>query len=119
MSLTEWMQPVIIGLLGTGMFFIVVASLGVVRLPDIYTRMHAATKASTLGMALVLLATGFYFGTASAITKVLLAIAFQFLTAPAASHILARAAYERRAPMWENTLADELRERWQDEDLVP
>jgi multicomponent Na+:H+ antiporter subunit G len=74
-----------------GAVFVLLAGVGVLRFRDVYARMHAATKASTLGIALI--------GLASAIaldggrTKVLIAVAFIFVTAPSAAHFVGRAAY--------------------------
>ena len=96
-------------LLGT--FLITVTGLGLLRLPDTFCRMHAAGKAGTLGVVLIILASVIAFaGTASDVTiRGLLAIFFQFLTAPAATHLLARASYVCDYPLSERTAVDELR----------
>ncbi|HYB97648.1 MAG TPA: monovalent cation/H(+) antiporter subunit G [Candidatus Limnocylindrales bacterium] len=94
-----------------GTFFTVVACVGLVRLPDIYCRMHAAGKAGTLGVALMILAVAIWFAAAEPGTAVraLLAILFQFFTTPAATHVLSRAAYLTGYPRCELTIVDELR----------
>jgi multicomponent Na+:H+ antiporter subunit G len=96
-------------LLGT--FLIVVTCLGLVRLPDVFCRMHAAGKAGTMGMGLLTLAAVLAFAGAgqSVTVRGVLAIFFQFLTAPAATHLLARASYVRGYSIWERTAVDELK----------
>ena len=81
-------------LASAGLFFMLVAAIGVLRMPDLFTRMHAAAKASTLGISGILLAALIYFqASASVSTKVLLIILFLFLTAPVGAHALGRAAF--------------------------
>lgn len=80
-------------LLGAGLTF--VAALGLFRLPDLYTRMHAASKAGTAGSGVLLLAVAIQSGEADTWIKCLLAIVFFFLTAPVAAHLLAKAAVRR------------------------
>ncbi len=98
-------------LIVTGSAFMLVAGLGVVRMPDLFMRMQAATKAATLGAGCMLLAVAVHFGDLMIVTRALLVIAFIFLTAPVAAHTIARAAYSVGTPLWEGTLADELRGR--------
>lgn len=80
-------------LLGT--FFIFSGSLGIFRFPDVYTRLHAATKASTLGIACILVgAFIFLYGEHQVVSgKLLLAILFILLTAPVSGHMISRAAH--------------------------
>jgi multicomponent Na+:H+ antiporter subunit G len=94
-----------------GTFLIVVACIGLVRFPDIYTRMHAAGKAGTLGMSTLILAAMLFFflHDVSVVLRGVLAIFFQFLTTPAATHILSRASYITGYPQHERTAVDELR----------
>jgi multicomponent Na+:H+ antiporter subunit G len=87
----------------------VLAAVGLVRLPDLFTRMQASTKASTLGVACMLLAVAIYFGTLGVTTRALLVIVFFFLTMPVAAHMIGRAAYFSGIPLWQNTVVDELR----------
>ncbi len=93
-----------------GTFFMVVTSFGLLRFPDLYCRMHAAGKAGTLGIILVILSTVVHFAPdgPSVPVRGLLAIWFQMLTTPAATHLLARAAYVGRYPRTELTVIDEL-----------
>lgn len=96
-------------LLGT--FLMVVTGLGLLRLPDVFCRMHAAGKAGTLGVVLIILGTVVALaGTANDVWfRGLLAVLFQFLTTPAATHLLARAAYLCEYPLSERTAVDELK----------
>lgn len=75
-----------------GTLFMLISAIGIVRLPDVYARMHAAGKASTLGVACILLSAGLYFSGAEFFRMVLL-IALLFITAPVAVTTMARAAY--------------------------
>ncbi|MFT4175306.1 MAG: monovalent cation/H(+) antiporter subunit G [Luteolibacter sp.] len=73
-----------------GGFFALVAALGIFRFPDFYSRIHAATKASTFGIGFAGIAAALAFGTASAWIKMIAAIAFLFITLPIAAHLLGR-----------------------------
>lgn len=92
----------------SGTFFMVIAAIGLLRLPDLFTRMHASTKAVSLGVGILLVATAAYYGAYGIWTKALLTTVFIFLTAPVASHMIARAAYLTRVPRWEKTVVDEM-----------
>lgn len=82
-----------------GLFFVFVAAVGVLRLPDLYCRAHALGKAMTLGIIFFLLALGLYVAEASWV-KIGIAIMFQFVTIPVASHLLCLVAYRQRAERW-------------------
>ena len=86
------MADVIVGSLAiAGALFVLLAGVGVLRLPDLYARMHAATKASTVGIALVGIAGAIAIDGGTA--KIVLAVAVIFVTAPSAAHFIGRAAY--------------------------
>lgn len=97
------------GLMLSGAIFMLLAGLGVVRMPDLYTRMSATSKAATLGSGLVMLAAAFHFGEFSITVRVLAIIVFLLLTVPIAAHMIGRAAYFDGVPLWEGTVLDELR----------
>ena len=78
-------------------------------MPDVYARMHVATKPATLGITLCLAGAALRADSASTATKLVLAIVFQLVTTPAAGHLLGRAAHAARAPVSEYTVVDELR----------
>lgn len=94
-----------------GTFLTLVACIGLIRFPDVFCRMHAAGKAGTLGVSLVLVAVGiFFFATEPTVPlRAGLAIFFQFLTTPAATHLLARASYITDYPLSQRTAVDELK----------
>ena len=92
-----------------GGFFSLLAAVGLLRMPDIYTRMQAATKAGTLGVGCMVLAVGTHFTTLDVVLEVVLVIAMLFVTAPIASHLIARAAYFVGTPLWKGTAYDEMR----------
>ncbi|HXG09211.1 MAG TPA: monovalent cation/H(+) antiporter subunit G [Gemmataceae bacterium] len=98
-------------LLIVGASFMLLASLGMLRLPDLFMRLQAATKASTLGVACLLLGAAFHFQDLAVTTRAVLVIAFFVLTAPVGAHMIARAAYAVGVPLWEGTITDELYER--------
>ncbi|MNO24453.1 Na(+)/H(+) antiporter subunit G [compost metagenome] len=94
-----------------GALFCGLGAFGLVRLPDVYLRSHAATKSATLGVLCVL--TGaflfffFYIDTLS--IKLLLAIVFVFITSPVAGHLNGRAAYRSGVPLWKGSVQDDLK----------
>jgi len=92
-----------------GSLFILVAAIGIVRMPDLLMRMHAATKAGTLGAGLILIGVIFHFQKWNVTIEALLTILFIFITAPIASHLLARAAYFRGIKLANITITDELK----------
>jgi multicomponent Na+:H+ antiporter subunit G len=93
----------------SGALIAVIAAVGLHRLPDVYARMHVATKPAPLGIALCLSGAALRVDGASTATKLVLAIVFQLVTTPAAGHLLGRAAHAARAPVSEYTVIDELR----------
>lgn len=85
---------ILVGLmLVVGAFFALVASIGLLRLPDVYMRMHAGSKAGTLGSGVMLLALAIYAGDLAIVTRAIAGVVFFLLTAPVAAHLLAKAAY--------------------------
>lgn len=78
---------------GLGSLLVLLAAVGLVRLPDLYTRMQAASKASSLGVGLLLAAAALHFGDAALTVRAAVIGVFVFLTAPVAAHAIGRAAY--------------------------
>jgi multicomponent Na+:H+ antiporter subunit G len=99
-------------LLLVGAAFLLLAALGVLRMPDLFTRMQPATKAATLGISCTLGAAALHFGDPVIALRVLATIVFFFLTAPVTAHLIGRASYFVGVPLWEHTVADELRGRY-------
>jgi multicomponent Na+:H+ antiporter subunit G len=105
------MGEIVVGIfLIIGSLVILLAGLGVVKMPDIYLRMSATAKAATLGISIILISTGFHFGTTEIISRTTLIVVFLMITAPVASHLLGRAAYLNKLPLWEKTTRDDLGE---------
>lgn len=100
-------EIVAVAMLLIGVFFMLVSSIGLVRLPDVYSRMHAATKATTFGMGGILLATSLAFHSAEVSTHAILAIFFLFLTNPVAAHLISRSAYKKGPNLAPVTTLDE------------
>ena len=84
-----------------GCFFVVAASIGVVRFPDFYSRMHPAGQNDTLGQALILVGLIIYEGFSFVSIKLLLIIIFIFIVNPTATHAIAKAAYTAGVKPWE------------------
>jgi multicomponent Na+:H+ antiporter subunit G len=102
-------ELVVAALLVLGAAFILVAALGMVRMPDIFLRMSCNAKASTLGIGLLLAALAVHFGELDVSGRALATIGFIVLTTPVASHRIGRVAYLDGTPLWEGTIADEMR----------
>jgi len=83
-----------------GAFFGLVAAIGLIRLPDVYTRAHAASKSDTLGAVLSLAAVAIALNTASATIKAVFLLLFLFLTNPTAAHAVVRAAEDQGIEPW-------------------
>jgi len=86
-------QYVAAAFMAAGAVFSLLAAVGVLRLPDLYTRMHAASKAGVVGAGLVLLAMAIESGDGSVIIRAVLGVLFLLLTTPVSAHLLAKAAY--------------------------
>ena len=101
-----------------GVFFIVLAGVGLLRMPDMFLRMSTATKASTLGLGLILLGTAVFFWELGITSRALATSIFVLLTAPVSAHMIGRAAYSDGVPLWEETKLDELKEYYETHHLV-
>jgi len=95
-----------------GTLFILISAIGILRMPDLLMRMHAATKAGTLGAGMILIGVIFHFQKWSVTVEGILTILFIFITAPIASHLLARAAYFRGIKLAKMTITDELKDHY-------
>ncbi len=109
-SIEILVDVLIIILIGTGVLFSAVTALGLIRLPDVYTRTHAASKSSTLGVLSILLGTFVHFWFKEDIfnTQMVIAIAFLFITQPVAGHLIGRAAYMTGIKVAEETVRDDM-----------
>lgn len=96
-----------------GIFFTLVGSLGLLRLPDVYNRLHATSKSGTLGVMSILLACAVFFtGQGEGLSfKPLAAIFFLFLSSPVGAHMISRAAYLVGVPLSDRTVRDDFKDR--------
>jgi multicomponent Na+:H+ antiporter subunit G len=91
-----------------GALFSLIAAIGLNRLPDLYTRMHAASKAGTVGSGLLLLAVGLHAADVATFGRALAGIIFFVLTAPISAHLLARAAHKVGYKLWSASVRDDM-----------
>jgi len=92
-----------------GAFFMFLAGIGLLRMPDLFLRMSSTAKAGTLGAGLILLGAAVHFNNFGVSTRSLAIIFFLLLTAPVAAHMIGRAAYFDGVPLWHGTVQDDLR----------
>ncbi len=92
-----------------GATFMLLAAVGVLRMPDLYMRMQATTKATTLGAGCLLVAAALALDNPGAWVRALAVVLFLYLTAPVAAHVIARAAYFVGTNMWKGTVLDEMK----------
>lgn len=100
-------------LLLLGLFFLLTGTFGLLRLKDVYTRMHATSKSTTFGVAGVVLASLLYLrylGLSSGLKESLIVL-FLFLTAPVGAHMIARAAYRAGVSLWQGGVVDDFK-KW-------
>jgi len=90
-----------------GSVFSLLAAVGVLRMPDVFTRMQASTKASTLGLACLLIGTALQMGDFASFVRVASIGAFVLLTTPVSAHVIARASYFAGVALWEGTVLDQ------------
>ncbi|PSP84291.1 Na+/H+ antiporter subunit G [Halobacteriales archaeon QS_1_68_17] len=98
--MTTVADAAIVALAVGGVFFGLVAAVGILRLPDLYTRTHAASKSDTLGSVLTLGAVAIALGADLSIMKTVLLLLFLFVTNPTAAHAITRAAHEQGIDPW-------------------
>lgn len=109
MSTTSVLVPAFLLL---GALFMLLSAVGILRMPDLYTRMSATSKAASLGAGCMLTAVAIYFHETAVTTRVVATIAFIFLTVPVAAHVIGRAAYRAGVPLWKGTSRDDLTGRY-------
>ena len=97
-------------LITIGVLFDLFGCIGLVRLPDIYNRLQAATKCVTLGTCMILLGVLFIAGIGSSGIRALLCALFILLTSPVGAHALSRAAHRSGIRLWEGSVVDKYAE---------
>ena len=95
----------LVWLAGSG--FALLAAVGVLRMPDVFTRMQASTKASTLGLGCLLIGAALQLGDFGSFVRAASIFAFIMLTTSVAAHVIARASYLADVPLWDGTVLDE------------
>ena len=96
----------------SGAALMLLAAIGIIRLPDLPTRMHATTKSGALGTSLIMIGVAVYFADTTVVTRVIAIIAFIILTASVAAHVIGRAGYFVGVPLWKGTVKDELQKNY-------
>ena len=102
--MTDWLSGL---LFIAGAALALLAGVGVLRMPDVFTRMQASTKASTLGLGCLLAGLAIRHPEASFVVRAGSIAAFMMLTSAVAAHVIARAAALSGAPLWKGTVIDE------------
>ncbi|MEQ6884196.1 monovalent cation/H(+) antiporter subunit G [Salicola sp. Rm-C-2C1-2] len=96
----------------SGAAFMLLAALGILRLPDLPTRMHSSTKAGALGAMLIMGGVVLGFAQWLALARGVAIVLFIMMTTPIAAHAIGRAGYLIGVPLWDGTIKDELRENY-------
>jgi multicomponent Na+:H+ antiporter subunit G len=104
--LAEWNLYAAALCLLVGAAFILLAAIGVYRMPDVYLKCHTASKASTMGKIFMFSALAFYFWDFSVLIKAMLIVLFFFLTTPVSTHLFVRAARRANSPRCKETVLD-------------
>lgn len=99
-------------LLLLGSIFMLLAAIGLARMPDVFMRLHSTTKSTTLGVGCIMLGVALLFNDFAIGVRALAIVAFMFSTTPVAAHMIGRAAYLSGVPLWKGTLSDEMRGRY-------
>ena len=97
-------------IISVGVLFDIIGCIGLVRLPDVYNRLQAATKCVTAGTCLILMGSLITLGSVSTAAKGLICIAFILITSPTAAHALARAAHRSGVKLWDRSVVDRYEE---------
>tara|TARA_R100000935_G_scaffold44756_1_gene67752 strand:+ start:29 stop:442 length:414 start_codon:yes stop_codon:yes gene_type:complete len=107
------MTDIVVGIFSfLGAIFVLLASIGLVRMPDAYLRISVTTKAATLGIGLLLLAAAIHFQDFSITTRVMAIILFILLTAPVSGHLIGRTSYFSGVKLWKDSIMDDLDKKY-------
>jgi len=96
----ELIDFIVTALLLGGTFFFTTATLGLIRFPDLFTRLHATGKGDTLGIGLILTGLAIYLGPSPTTIKIMLILIFVLLTSPVGTHCICRAVYNQGIKPW-------------------
>lgn len=107
------MVDIIVGILAfLGTIFVLLAAVGLLRMPDTYLRLAVTTKAATLGIGLLMIAAAIYSYDLALTAKVLAIILFILLTAPVSAHLIGRTSYMAGVKLWKNSVMDDLKGKY-------
>lgn len=95
-----------------GATFILLAAIGMLRMPDFYLRVSVTTKGGSLGVGLLLIASALYFWDFGITTRALAILFFLLITAPVSAHLLGRVAYISHVKLWKHTGRDDLKGKY-------
>lgn len=103
-------NSLIVIFISVGVFFILVTAIGLIRLPDVYSRAHAASKSATLGVMAILIGVFLHFWLIEGNfnPRIILGIVFLFITGPVGGHMMAKAAYFSGVPLAKETVRDDM-----------
>ena len=104
----EWIAAILMVL---GSLLVLLSAIGLIRMPDLYTRLSASSKASSLGAMLILVGFAVTQQELAVISRAFATILFVLITVPVGAHALVRAAYASGVPLWKRTHIDELADR--------
>jgi|SRR5690625_342273 len=103
------MIDIIVAIIATiAAVFILLAAIGVVKMPDTFLRISATTKASTFGVGLSMLCAAIYFQDMAITFKIIAIVSFLLLTAPVGAHLLCRTCYIIGIPLWDKYVIDDM-----------
>lgn len=102
------LQILVSALILGGSIFMFIASVGIIRLPDFYTRNSASTKSISFGVALILVGVAVSYNETAVVLEILAMLLFIVIITPLSAHIIARTAIKTNVPFWEKTNTEEL-----------
>ncbi len=111
-------ENIIMVVCAAGALFILLAAIGLVRMPDFYLRLSVTTKAATLGIGLMLCGAAIYFNDISVTSRVFAIIIFLFLTAPVGAHMIGRSSYFIGTKLWKKSIIDELKDQYEQDSHI-
>ncbi|MGM7724113.1 monovalent cation/H(+) antiporter subunit G [Metabacillus sp. Hm71] len=119
MSVIIQIELIAVSLILVGTIFSFLSAIGFIRLPDLYTRSHALSKGSTMGVLFILVGTFLFFIMEGIFSiRLFLGIFFVFLTAPVAAHVIVRAAYRSNVALSKDSVRDDLKEVYKNEGVI-
>ena len=95
-----------------GAIFVLLAAIGILRMPDQYLRISVNTKAATLGVGLLLTSAAIFFLDVSVTTRVIAVIIFILITAPVGAHLIGRTSYFLGNKLWDKSVIDDLEDKY-------